>query len=107
MLPFPLWGDSMLWQAEAGFRFRMANGFVSPRHPDTAADPAGLEYNDPSSTWQQVFAWAKAQHATMIVLDATRSSPWRTVLAPVEHPTEIGGVLLYSLAPGGRSPCTG
>jgi hypothetical protein len=106
MLPFPYLGDSMLWQAEAGFRFRMANGFVSPREPDNVPQTFGLEVNDPASTWHQVVQWATAQGATMIVVDATRSTPWVKVLGPLGEPRPIGGVYLYSLGLGGRSPCT-
>ena len=30
VFPFGLGGDSMLWQAQAGFRFRLAEGYLSP-----------------------------------------------------------------------------
>ena len=33
MLPFPQRSDAMVWQAEATFAFRMANGYVSTRAP--------------------------------------------------------------------------
>jgi hypothetical protein len=107
MLPFPYLGDSMLWQAEAGFSFRMANGFVSPRDPKGVPQTFGLEVNDPASTSGQVLHWAEAQGATMILIDGTRSSPWTHVLSPAGPLTEIGGVYLRSLKTGGASPCTG
>ena len=96
----------MLWQAEAGFRFRMANGFVSVIDPPNVPPTLGLEINDPSNTSQDAFQWAGEQEATMILVDGTRSSPWLQVLNPAGGLTEIGGVYLRSLMPNGRSACT-
>jgi hypothetical protein len=106
MLPFPYLGDSMLWQAEAGFRFRMANGFVSVLDPPDVPPTLGLEINNPSNRWQDAFQWAGEQGATMILVDGTRSSPWVKVLTPAGGLSEIGGVYLRSLMPDGRSSCT-
>jgi hypothetical protein len=108
MLPFPVFGDSMLWQAEAGFRFRMANGFVSPVLPDNVPDPedaANLRYNEAGSDWRPVIRFATAQRATIILVDSRRSVPWKAVLDPLTKPTAIGDVYLYNM-PGRRSPCT-
>jgi hypothetical protein len=109
MLPFPSAGDAMLWQAEAGFGFRMANGNLSPSPPSGVPDRGyvlDLIADNPQDDWRPLIQWARVQHVTTIVVDARRSVPWTTLLAPVTHPTELGGVYLYSLRAGGRSPCT-
>ena len=33
VFPYGFWGNSMLWQAESGFWFRMAGGYVQPKPP--------------------------------------------------------------------------
>jgi hypothetical protein len=33
VFPYGFWGNSMLWQAESGFWFRMAEGYVQPKPP--------------------------------------------------------------------------
>ena len=48
MLPFPSRTDAMLWQAETGFAFRMANGFVAPGAPEGVPDPKLVRRYSPS-----------------------------------------------------------
>jgi len=107
-LPFPVWGDSMLWQAESGYDFQMADGFVSPK-PPTLPDPDGarmLLNNQPGSDWRPLVQLARDLGVTMIVVEGGHGSTWQSFLAPLTKPTEIGGVYLFSLRPGGRSACT-
>jgi hypothetical protein len=42
IFPFAHWGDSLLWQAESGFRFRMSEGALGPSNvPESfVSDPA-------------------------------------------------------------------
>jgi hypothetical protein len=40
IFPYGFWGNSMLWQAESGFWFRMAEGYLRPKPPPPfLADP--------------------------------------------------------------------
>ncbi len=41
-LPFAMWGSSMLWQAETGFAFRMADGYVGALLPPGYARDLGV-----------------------------------------------------------------
>jgi hypothetical protein len=107
MLPHPAWGDSTLWQAQADFRFRLADGALNPVPPgDLDADPtvAALGANEvPAGGGAAVVDFARRVGATAIVLDATRPRPWREALSAAGHEPElVGGVYLYRL--DGRLP---
>jgi hypothetical protein len=107
-LPFQYWGSSMLWQAEAGYDFQMADGFISPK-PPKLPDRQGaflLLNNLQRGSWKPLIRLAHDLGVTMIVVEGGHGDNWRNFLAPVTKPTDIGGVSLYSLRPGGRSPCT-
>ena len=109
MLPAPNWNDAMLWQAEAGYSYRMAEGYVSPALPPNVPDtPYALKLlaNNRGNDWRPLVKFAKATHATMLILEEGHGESWTTMLAPITTPTEIGGVVLYSLRPNGRSTCT-
>ena len=109
VLPFPLWSGAMLWQAESGFEFRMADAYISTV-PTGLPDPAYLSRlantNLPGTDWRPLIKLARDQGATMILLADGHGQHWTTLLAPVTTPADIGGVSLYSLRPNGRSACT-
>jgi hypothetical protein len=110
MLPLPFWSHSMLWQAESGFYFRMADGYISPPIPRGLPEPIFFGYlentNMPGNDWRPFVRIAHEQGATMILTDDNHGTTWTDVLAPITKPAEIGGVFLYSLQPNGRSACT-
>jgi hypothetical protein len=109
MLPAPNWTDAMLWQAEAGYRFRMTGGYISPALPKNVPDfPYAMKLftNNRGSDWRPLVKFARATQATMIILEEGHGVSWTTMLAPITKPTAIGGVYLYSLRPNGRSACT-
>jgi hypothetical protein len=109
VLPFPRWSGAMLWQAESGFYFRMADGYISlvPRGlPDYGYAERLADTNLPGSDWRPLIKLARDQGATMILVAGGHGASWPTLLAPVTTPAEIGGVYLYSLRPNGRSACT-
>src|SRR5579862_6136417 len=109
VLPFPRWSGAMLWQAETGFHFRLADGYMS-------TVPTGLpdyEYADrlaktnlPGPDWRPLVQLAHNQGVTMILVAGAGQASWNTLLAPVTTPARIGGVTLFSLRPNGRSACT-
>lgn len=109
-LPFPNWSDAMLWQAESNFSFRLADGYISivpTGLPDYAYADRIAKTNDPGADWRPVVKLARDQRVTMILVAGRHSARWKTLLAPVATPAEIGGVSLYSLRSNGHSACTG
>jgi hypothetical protein len=109
VLPFPFWSGAMLWQAEGGFEFRMADAYISTIPtglPDRAYLDRLANTNLPGTDWRPLVKLARDQGATMILLAGGHGQHWTTLLAPVTTPANIRGVSLYSLRPNGRSACT-
>ncbi|HZQ04564.1 MAG TPA: hypothetical protein VFA88_11165 [Gaiellaceae bacterium] len=109
VLPFPRWSGAMLWQAESDFYFRLADGYIST----VPTDLPDYDYADQLANtnrarpdWRPLVKLARDQEVTMILLAGEAQARWRTLLAPVTTPAEIGGVTLFSLRPNGRSACT-
>lgn len=100
MLPFPRLTDAMLWQAETGFRFRMANGYVNSIVPEGVPDARVVRRFmrlPVPTTPQPLLAWARTQGVTKIVAAGPGSRAWVRLLSPVVHPQRIGGVHLFDL----------
>src|SRR5262249_49331081 len=72
-LPYPTVNSAMLWQAEAGFRFRVADAYLTPIVPHDAPDRAVLasllEDLVPAGGGPAIVRVARAQGADAIVLD--------------------------------------
>jgi hypothetical protein len=101
-LPYPTVSDAMLWQAEAGFRFRVADAYLTPVAPHGVPGRAVLEALRlnlvPVGGGRAIVRVARAQGADAIVLDRAHAEPWRSLLAqtPLGAHT-VGGVDLYDL----------
>jgi hypothetical protein len=109
MLPFPSKSDAMLWQAETGFAYRMANGYVGPRAPKGVPDPGlvrSLQGRTVPTDPQPLLAWARSQGVTTIVVAGEGARAWVHLLSASEHPRRVGGVYLFELH-GRRSPACG
>jgi hypothetical protein len=108
ILPYGGAGWSMLWQAEAGFRFRQAGGYVRPQPPSSflrwpavgAFDRAEV----PSPADVRAFAGAK-HVAAFVVDDAAAGGRWRPSLDPLVEPVTAGGALVYPLGAALGPPC--
>ncbi len=102
-LPYPNQTSMMVWQAEAKFRFRLANGNLRPDPPaaipnhdvvvrlDSGGDVTGI-------TTADILRVAHSQGVSTILVDDNHAEPWHTLLAgnvPAQH---VGGVTLYRLA---------
>ena len=103
VLPYPSWTGSTLWQAEHGFYYRMASGALSPLLPrgipDQATVLALLSNNTPSGGGKAIVAFARAQHATAILIDGAQSEPWLSLLSNLGYPVvSIDGVYLLNLS---------
>jgi hypothetical protein len=106
-LPHPSWGNSMLWQAEAGFRYRMANGSLSTAIPDRVPDReivlSLLGGDMPAGGAGDIVRFARHQGASVIMVEGEHAEPWRTVLENAGYPSRAAaGVILFRLA--GRTP---
>ena len=95
--------DATLWQVESGYRFRLANGSLSPEIPEGIPDrEAALEvlYNlIPDGGGAAVVRLARGLEATVILLDAEHAR-WGPALENAGLvPVRRGGVSLYHLRP--------
>jgi hypothetical protein len=99
VLPYEGNGDSMLWQAESGFAFRQAGGYVRPRPPESflrfAAVRSLYENQVPPGGIGAVQRFVRATGVDAILVDEARSRPWGGLLRPLAQPRAVGGVLLY------------
>ena len=110
-LPVAVDGDSDLWQAESGFRFTMAGGYVAagpPRSfltPDSVAWIARGNPVQPDQV-QMLVTYIHDKHVTSVVVDK-RQKLWAAVVDRIAAPHDVGGVLLYHVAgPGPSCPAS-
>ncbi len=103
-LPFGEFGDSMLWQADAGFWFRMASGHLGPVPPESFTHPAGVAELAVTGKTDRagLLQYVRVKHVSVVLVDERRSEPWRSLLSGVAKPAAVGGMLLYRFA--GTSP---
>lgn len=124
IFPAVFHGNAMLWQAEAWFRFRMAEGYVSavpPKEflqPPAVADLAtyGAVRGDQTAAIRQ---YARLKQVTVILVEqgpvwnyvhpkgrgrwVLEPNPWPARISRLAMPHEVGGLLLYRL--DGTRPC--
>ena len=104
-LPYTNQTAMMVWQAEARFHFRLANGNLRPDPPvsiphresvlvlDSGGDVDTISAGD-------IAAIATAQGVSTILVDDAHASPW-TALLTGQYPSQhLGGVTLYRVVPG-------
>ena len=102
IFPFGRWGDAMLWQAESGFWFRMAEGNMGPDNlPENFyADPtlAEIEFQfiDPSirPSMTQLLAYVKSHRVDRIVSVVVHAYPDGTQMHAFGSLQGLGGVLV-------------
>lgn len=106
-LPFAMWGASMLWQAETGFSFRMADGYVGALLPSGYARDLGVLSSPQVQPQPAAFAaFLAKRHVSTVLVDAHDPGPWPQVLSALGlHPRLLAGVLVYTLP--GSAPTTG
>ena len=98
-LPFAMYGSSMLWQAEAGFSFRMADGYVGAVAPSGWARDLGSLSNPQVPPQPSALAAVLAErHVSTVLLDAHDAGAWPQVLGALGlHARLVGGVFVYPL----------
>jgi hypothetical protein len=98
-LPYGVYGDGQLWQAETGFTFNLAATYVlkalPPRYQgESAAVEMALQNAPP--TPQSFADLLRVHHVSEIVLDAAAPGRWPAFLSAIGlHPRAIAGVALY------------
>jgi hypothetical protein len=101
LLPYGANGHSMLWQAESGFAFRMAGGYVRPFDPPSFLQfriVHAFESNDPTATPDDLRALARTKGVTAVVVERDRAEFWRPILGAFGPPLGVDDVLIYRLA---------
>ena len=102
VLTIPAWGPNERWQADTGFRFKLADGYAGNPFP-----PSYTRY----PTWNtlltgrltpdyaaQLRRFVRDKGVTAIVVDQTVPGPWRTLFGSLGvRPVSTGGVLVYRL----------
>jgi len=102
-LPFGINGNSMYWQVEADFRFRMAGGYVSwaiPREYRRQTIVRELLGERPGGQLtRRLCAFIAFSHAEVILLRDGTTGYWSRVLGPLHiQPAHVGGFTVYNLA---------
>jgi hypothetical protein len=97
-LPLTTSADNMLWQAEAGFNFRMADGYLGALTPASFArdlTPAvATVRNQPDPAALQDFLVDR--RVTAVLVDARNPEHWPAALASIGlRPRHVGGEYVY------------
>jgi len=99
-LRYSIGGDSMLWQAETGFWFRLTDGSLGallPRGYERAlvgslSRPTTAPLADPAS----LRAFLRVRRVDAVLVDARNPQGWPQALAALGlHPQLVGGVIVY------------
>jgi hypothetical protein len=105
-LPYGVYGDGQLWQAETGFTFNLAATYVlkalPPRYQGESAAVEMALRNAPPSP--RSFAdLLRVHHVSEIILDASAPGRWPAFLSAIGlHPRAIAGVSLYPVPRSAR-----
>jgi hypothetical protein len=107
-LPFGIWGDSMFWQVQSDFHFRLAGGYVSVSPPTAyrqyiyllRALGGGPIEGHPN---QRICGFLRMTGTRVIALREGAPGLWARLLRPLRVPAlRVGGFWVYELgAPGG------
>jgi hypothetical protein len=90
-------GDAMLWQAVSDYRFRLADGYVTPDPPEsffTSPAAARIALGE-QVTWRDLSVFARDKHVTTVLVDAHDAARWQALLHPLAPPRTVGGILVY------------
>lgn len=111
VLPFGFAGYSMLWQAEAGFDFRMPEAYLSPPPDAFVSDPTAVALIDsqtagsPGVPVATLRAFLRRHRVNTVLVDALIPGGWPAKLAALGlRGREVDGVLVYHV---GLEPSAG
>ena len=105
VLPYESRGNSMLWQADADFYFKMAGGYTAPgiidefqKWPAVNALYWGGEIDDAT---MQLGAFMASHHVRALIVQDARAAELAPILLQLNNislaPTRIGGVVIYPI----------
>jgi hypothetical protein len=100
ILPFGQLDASMLWQADTGFWFRLAGGYINPQYPaDYEHDPlfrALIHQAKPDP--QTLRSFLARRHIGAVIVDPAMPQQWPKALAALGlKRRSLGGVWFYQL----------
>jgi hypothetical protein len=103
VLPPPFRNQGLLWQAESGFDFGLADGALDDAVPHGLPNRMVMlqliDDNVPPRRAKDVISAALAQNAGAILVTEPGAAQWTTLLDPVLRGRRIGGITLYGLTP--------
>jgi hypothetical protein len=101
VLPPPFRNAALLWQAESGYRFRLADGALNDAVPKGLPDRATMlqliDDNVPAGGARAILRAARAQHVNVILVDPAGGAQWRRAFDPVLRHHTVGGLTIYRL----------
>lgn len=101
LLTIPNWGPNTRWQANAGFRFSLAGGYLGafPRSYTRYPTWLTLQTGRLSPDYRaQLRRYVRDKGVTAIVVDKRYLGPWRRLFGTLGvRPLDTGGVLFYRL----------
>ena len=101
VLPPPFRNSALLWQAQNGFRFGLADGALNDAVPKNLPHRATMlqviDDNVPPGGAKELLAAARAQGVDAILVDPLGGEQWTKLLGLVLHGRRVGGMTLYRL----------
>jgi hypothetical protein len=102
VLPYGRYGNSMLWQAEAGMSFRMPEGYISPEDPPEFRHdpflPTLLSGQVNKGSVRGLRKFMASRGVSAVVIQRSKAGGWPFVLAGLHlHFVRVGGVFFYRL----------
>lgn len=110
VLPYSYAGDSMLWQLESGWYFRMAGGNVGPPPLEFRQWPIVRAFYrvgtvELPAAGDQLKAFLATHRATAVLVDDREAGIWRPLMATLgSAPIEAGGMAIYRVTPAELAP---
>jgi hypothetical protein len=110
VLPYSYAGDSMLWQLESGWYFRMAGGNVGPAPLEFRQWPIVRAFYRVGTVQlpaagDQLKAFLATHRATAVLVDDREAEIWRPLMATLGGPPiEAGGMSIYRTTPAELAP---
>jgi hypothetical protein len=104
-LPFAQDGPSMLWQAETGFRFRLAEGYVGALLPadyvgDLPPAPAGFDPTLTPENPSAIRSYAARRGVSVVVVGAQSAPAWASALAAAGlSGRQVDDAVIYDVPP--------
>jgi hypothetical protein len=107
VFPYGFRGDSMLWQAESGFWFRMAEGYLTPKPPEPFIDDPlvqKLTYTYELAGPAQILGFARRKHVGRVLSTEIDQHPSGLVMHRFGPLQVLGGIMVAPAC--GHEPLT-